>query len=129
MRSFISSKRSRTHIHTRKRARTHTHTHVCVRAHTQTGTSPLVRIEAYRLLARCRGQGGDAAGACEALECAVSESQAARYVFTEISALREMLPWIVGDVLTLRDASSSLPGKFSLFPCAQRPPKGVVTIS
>ena len=102
MRSFVSSKRSRTHAQRGGRACTHT----------QTGTSPLVRIEAYRLLARCRGQGGDVAGACEALEGAVGESQAARYVFTEICALREMLSWIVGDALELRDASSSLPGKF-----------------
>ena len=61
----------------RARARTHTHTH----AHTQAcRMDPLARIEAYRLLARCRGAQDDATGACEALESAVNESKAVGYV-------------------------------------------------
>ena len=65
---------------------------------------PQVRIETWRLLARCRGALGDAAGASEALECAVTESQAVGYVFCEVLSLRDMLSWAEGD------ASAPLPG-------------------
>ena len=66
--------------------------------------APQVRIETWRLLARCRGALGDAAGASEALECAVTESQAVGYVFCEVLSLRDMLSWVEGD------ASAPLPG-------------------
>ena len=58
--------------------------------------NPLTRIEALRLLARCRGTRDDAAGACEALESAVKESQTCGYVWMEMMSLRDMLGW-VGD--------------------------------
>jgi len=75
---------------TRARARTHTHTHT----HTQAcRMDPLARIEAYRLLARCRGAQDDATGACEALESAVNESKAVGYVWMEMVSLRDMLQW------------------------------------
>jgi hypothetical protein len=63
------------------------------------GTSALLRIEAWRLLARCRGAHGDATGACEALEQAASESQAVGYFFLQVESLREMLAWVEGDSL------------------------------
>jgi hypothetical protein len=68
------------------------------------GIPPLVRIETWRLLARCRGARGDSAGACEALECAVTESQAVGYVFCKVLSLRDMLSWVE------EDASTHLPG-------------------
>ena len=61
------------------------------------GMPPLVRIEAWRLLARCRGARGDAAGACEALESAASESEAVGYVWMQAAALRDMLEWVEAD--------------------------------
>ena len=61
------------------------------------GMQPLVRIEAWRLLARCRGARGDAAGACEALESAASESEAVGYVWMQAAALRDMLEWVEAD--------------------------------
>ena len=61
------------------------------------GMQPLVRIEAWRLLARCRGARGDAAGACEALESAESESEAVGYVWMQAAALRDMLGWVEAD--------------------------------
>ena len=61
------------------------------------GTSALLRIEAWRLLARCRGAYGDATGACEALEQAASESQAVGYIFLQVESLREMVAWVEGD--------------------------------
>ena len=54
----------------------------------------LVRIEAWRLLARCHGARGDAATACELLERAVSESVAVSYVWMEAAALKDMLQWV-----------------------------------
>ena len=57
------------------------------------GMPVIHRVEAWRLLARCRGAFGDAAGACEALERAVSEAQAVGYVFLQVASLRDMLPW------------------------------------
>ena len=54
---------------------------------------PLVRIEAWRLLARCRSARGDAVGASEALECAASESEAVGFVWMQSEALRDMLEW------------------------------------
>lgn len=63
------------------------------------GTSALLRIESWRLLARCRGAHGDAAGACVALEQAASESQSAGYFFLQVESLREMLAWVEGDSL------------------------------
>ena len=61
------------------------------------GIDPLARIEAYRLLARCKGTKGNAAGARELLESAVSESQAVGYVWMEAKSLRDMLDWVEGD--------------------------------
>jgi len=61
------------------------------------GMQPLVRIEAWRLLARCRGECGKAGGACEALEEAAKESRAVGYVWMEAAALRDMLDWVIGD--------------------------------
>ena len=58
---------------------------------------PLVRIEAWRLLARCRGARGDTKGACEALESAVRESEAVGYVWMQAEALRDMLEWVEAD--------------------------------
>ena len=60
------------------------------------GTQPLVRIEAWRLLARCRIEYGNGAGACEALESAVRESQAAGFVWMEVVALQDMLQFVGG---------------------------------
>jgi len=57
----------------------------------------LACIEAWRLLAQCRGARGDGAGACEALQKAVSESEAAGYVWMEAVSLRDMLKWVAGD--------------------------------
>ena len=57
------------------------------------GMHPLARIEAWRLLARCHGARGNSAGAREALECAVSESQSVGYVWMEEESLRDMLRW------------------------------------
>jgi len=57
------------------------------------GMHPLARIEAWRLLARCHGARDSSAGACEALECAVSESQLVGYVWMEAESLRDMLRW------------------------------------
>ena len=62
------------------------------------GMQPLVRIEAWRLLARCRGACGKAAEACEALERAVGESRAAGYVWMESVSLGDMVEWVEGDV-------------------------------
>ena len=50
---------------------------------------PLARIEAWRLLARCHSERGDAAGAVAPLDRAVREAQAARYVWMEALALKE----------------------------------------
>ena len=61
------------------------------------GMQPLVRIEAWRLLGRCRGACGDTAGAWEALEHAASESRAVGYVWMEAASLRDMLEWVEGD--------------------------------
>jgi len=61
------------------------------------GMQPLVRIEALRVLARCRGACGKAAEACEALEQAASESRAVGYVWMEAASLRDMLQWVEGD--------------------------------
>ena len=61
------------------------------------GVEPLARIEAWRLLARCRGARGDAAGACEALESAASESEEVGYVWMQAEALRDMLEWTPAD--------------------------------
>ena len=55
---------------------------------------PPVRIESWRLLARCRGHQGDAAGATQALDAAVHEAQAVGYVWYEALALKEMLEWV-----------------------------------
>ena len=49
------------------------------------GITPLVRIEALRILGQCRGQRGDAAGACEALGNAASESAAVGCVFMDVA--------------------------------------------
>ena len=69
------------------------------------GMQPLVRIEAWRLLARCRGECGKAAGACEALEHAASESRGVGYVWMEAESLRDMLPWVEG---TAEEASARM---------------------
>ena len=61
------------------------------------GMQPPVRIEALRVLARCRGACGKAAEACEALEQAASESRAVGYVWMEAASLRDMLQWVEGD--------------------------------
>ena len=61
------------------------------------GMQPLVRIEAWRLLARCRGACGKAREACEALEQAASESRAVGYIWMEAESLRDMLQWVEGD--------------------------------
>ena len=61
------------------------------------GMQPLVRIEAWRLLARCRGVCGKGREACKALEQAASESRAADYVWMEAAALRDMLQWVEGE--------------------------------
>ena len=61
------------------------------------GMQPLVRIEAWRLLAQCRGARREADGACEALEEAARESRAASYVWMEAESLRDMLQWVTGD--------------------------------
>jgi len=58
------------------------------------GMHPLARIEAWRLLACCHGARGNSAGACKALECAVSESQSVGYLWMEVESLRDMLRWI-----------------------------------
>ena len=61
------------------------------------GVNPTVRIEAWRLLARCRGvHGGSSKGALEALEHAVSESRAQGYLWMESVSLRDMLQWVEG---------------------------------
>ena len=49
------------------------------------GITPLVRIEALRILGKCRGQRGDAAGACEALGNAASEAAAVGCVFMDVA--------------------------------------------
>jgi len=69
-------------------------------------TAPLVRIEAWQLVAKCSGQRGDTAGACNALESAASESLAVGYIFTEMVSLRAMLQWVESDFL----GSTDLPG-------------------
>jgi len=69
-------------------------------------TAPLVRIEAWQLVAKCSGQRGDTAGACNALESAASESLAVGYMFTEMVSLRAMLQWVESDFL----GSTDLPG-------------------
>ena len=61
------------------------------------GMQPLVRIEAWRLLARCRGACGKVDGACEALEQAAKESRAVGYVWMEAESLRDMLQWVSGN--------------------------------
>ena len=57
-------------------------------------TEPLGRIEAWRLLARCLGACGDVTGACAALESALAESTAARYVWLEARVREELRPWV-----------------------------------
>ena len=57
------------------------------------GNCPLARIETWRLLARCRGSCGDAAGACVALEHAAREAEEVGYVWMHAEALRDMLEW------------------------------------
>jgi len=51
---------------------------------------PLARIEAWRLLARCRGEMGDPEGARDALENAARESRTVGYAYTEQKAREEM---------------------------------------
>jgi hypothetical protein len=58
--------------------------------------NPLARIEAWRLLARCRGAKGDSTGACEALELAVEESKEVGFIWMERKALEDMLTWVGG---------------------------------
>jgi hypothetical protein len=72
------------------------------------GMNPLTRIEAWRLLARCRGLRGDGAGALEALECALSESQAVEFVWMELKSLEDMLRWTDGDVAATRRVNERL---------------------
>ena len=55
-----------------------------------------MRIEAWRLLARCRGAKGDKAAAFAALEKAVGESKEVRYTWMEKVSLQDMLPWVEG---------------------------------
>ena len=61
------------------------------------GMQALVRIEAFRLLARCCGSSGKAVEACEELERAASESRTVGYVWMEAESLRDMLQWVTGD--------------------------------
>ena len=58
------------------------------------GMQALVRIEAFRLLARCCGSSGKAVEACEELERAASESRTVGYVWMEAESLRDMLLWV-----------------------------------
>ena len=51
---------------------------------------PLARIEAHRLLARCHREQGEDALAVAALERAVLEARAARYVWMEELVLKEI---------------------------------------
>ena len=77
------------------------------------GMQPLVRIEAWRLLARCRGAGGKAAEACEALEKAASESRAVGYVWMEAASLRDMLQWVEEDAeVNVRDRIADVTSDF-----------------
>ena len=64
--------------------------------------NPLSRIEAWRLLARCRGAKGDSTGACEALERAVEESTEVGFIWMERKALEDMLTWVGGDAATAK---------------------------
>ena len=59
--------------------------------------TPSTRINAWRLLARCRAANADAARACEALEQAVAEARVARYVYMERRALEDMLGYVPDD--------------------------------
>ena len=61
------------------------------------GMNPSTRIQAWRLLARCRGACSNSTGACRALESAVSEAKAAGYVWMEAAALQDMARWVEGD--------------------------------
>ena len=65
------------------------------------GVEPLARIEAWRLLARCRGAQGNEAGACEALECAVSESQTVGFLWMEAHSLKNLAKRVEGDEVAL----------------------------
>ena len=52
--------------------------------------TPLVRIESFRLLGRCRAATGDCSAACEAAEQAVAETSGAGYAWMEWRALRDL---------------------------------------
>jgi hypothetical protein len=69
------------------------------------GMPAMHRIEAQRLLARCRGARGDVVGACEVLELAITEAQKTGYVFYELNMLKEM-----EGMIKTRDSAAGLPG-------------------
>ena len=71
------------------------------------------RIEALRLLARCRGARGDKHGAVAALESGVGEARACGYVWMHACCLRDMLGWVedAGEVKARIDAVEAGFGK------------------
>ena len=60
----------------------------------------LIIIEAYRLLARCRSEAGDPAGACEACDLAEGEANLAQYLW--------MMRVVEKDRYALRKPASSM---------------------
>ena len=66
----------------------------------QIDCDPLVRIEGWRLIARCQGARHLPDVAREALEKAVAECKAVQYAYIEVLTLREMLPYVADDVVT-----------------------------
>ena len=55
--------------------------------------NPVLRVEAYRLLARANATLGRKRAACEAAENAAATAVQAHYVFYEILSLRDVLKW------------------------------------
>ena len=52
--------------------------------------NPLVRVEALRLLSKCRAATGDRSAACEASESAAAAAAGAGYVWMEYRALHDL---------------------------------------
>ena len=52
--------------------------------------NPLLRAEAARLLGRARAALGDKAEACKAVERAVADAKAGRYIWMEMLAMRDL---------------------------------------
>ena len=78
-------------------------------------TQSFMRIEAWRLLARCRAQGGLPRAAFEALQHAVNESKAMHYVWMEACSRRDQLEYAAdqAEIKRLRDELEAVTAGFT----------------